>query len=262
MHPILFSFGSIKIFTYGVFLAAAFFLGLELVRKDLKRDTFDAKIGENFFFVVLFSSLIGARLFYVFFNWSEYLQEPLKIFKIWEGGLVFYGGFLFALIASLIFACKHKIKFLLLMDIFSPMLILGQAIGRLGCFFAGCCYGKPTTLPWGVVFPNLETTLAPSGIRLHPTQIYESIADLVVFFWIYLNRRKKKYDGQVFVNYVLGYALVRFIVEFFRGDARGPEFLHLPATQWMAAGFFLAALLTGFYLSRKKTVSDFRRLGN
>lgn len=251
MHPILFSIGSINVYTYGVFLAIAFLLGLALIRKDWKYFSLDPKLIENLFFTVLISALIGARLLYVLLNWPDYSHQPLKIFKIWEGGLVFYGGFLLSLVAFYLFIRKHHLNFWLVADIFAPLVILGQAIGRMGCFFAGCCYGKPTTLPWGVIFPNLKDTLAPPGISLHPTQIYESAGDLVVFFWLYTTRRKKKYNGQVFKNYVLGYALVRFIVEFFRGDERGPVFLNLPFTQWLALLFFFLALLTSVYLSRK-----------
>jgi phosphatidylglycerol---prolipoprotein diacylglyceryl transferase len=225
MYPIFFEIFNIKIYTYGFFVAMGFLAGITLAKKEALRLSEDPeKITDLCFYILLFS-IIGARIFYVFTNPELYIRRPLEIFKLWNGGLVFYGGFLAALVVGIIYVKKHNLSILKTADILSPSIALGHFIGRIGCFFAGCCYGRICELPWAVRFTH-EHTLAPAGIYLHPTQIYSALSNLIIFIIIMNIRKFKKLDGQVFLIYVMIYGIMRSIIEIFRGDFRGIMLLH------------------------------------
>jgi phosphatidylglycerol:prolipoprotein diacylglycerol transferase len=150
----------------------------------------------------------------------------LEVFKIWNGGLVFYGGFLGALLVVIIYLKVYRLPLGKTVDIAAVSLPLGHSLGRIGCFFAGCCYGKTCHMPWAVTFRHTES-LAPLNTPLHPTQLYLSFANLMVFLIIFSYRSKKHFDGQLFLIYVIFYGINRSIIETFRGDFRGGTFLEL-----------------------------------
>ncbi|KAF0133864.1 MAG: phosphatidylglycerol:prolipoprotein diacylglycerol transferase [Candidatus Saganbacteria bacterium] len=232
MHPILFKFGSITIFSYGFMIALAFLAGIYFsyflaVREGIK--------GEKIFdlaLVILVSSIVGARIFYVIEFWPDFISNPLEVFFIWQGGLVFFGGLLFAALAAVAFANYYKIKALKLMDIITPGTALGYGIGRIGCFLRGCCYGIETKLPWGIVFPGLSEAH-------HPTQLYAFISGIIMFTMLLLLYRKKKYDGQVFFSGLMFYSVYRFSVEFLRMN---PKYLFFSMAQWISILIFFLAL--------------------
>jgi phosphatidylglycerol:prolipoprotein diacylglycerol transferase len=208
----------------------------------------------DLFFYVILASLLGSRLFFIVINYNGYLQDPLSALKVWEGGLVFYGGLLFAIPTAIFYIRKKGLPLGILADAFAPPLALGHAVGRWGCFFAGCCFGSPTDLPWAVRFTDLHS-LAPQGDLLHPTQIYSSLMNfgicLVLIGWERWN--KVRPPGQVFWLYLLLYSIGRFGIEFFRGDERGIVFQVFSMSQFL--GIFLA-LLAGIMLLRARNVGN------
>lgn len=234
MYPLILSIGSFSLHTYGVLVATAFVVGLYVARLGARR----RKISETFLMdwamAVLLSGILGARLFYVLINFDYFRQHPADVFKVWQGGLVFYGGFLVAASVGVWLARRRLQPLASLADISTPALAIGQSIGRLGCFFAGCCYGKPTSSWVGIQFRD-PSALAPLGIALHPTQIYESLGTLaigLVLGWRLLN--KKDPAGMLFWLYVLLYGMLRFVLEIFRGDVRGEVMAGMYPSQWIA----------------------------
>jgi phosphatidylglycerol:prolipoprotein diacylglycerol transferase len=242
MHPVLFSWGSISIFSYGLLIAAGFLIGVALARREASRVGIDPERMTDLGFYIVVAALVGSRLLYVLTNPSHYLAHPLEILMIWKGGLVFYGGFLGALATALVYVRRKGLPVWGTADVIAPSIAFGQFLGRLGCFFAGCCYGKACELPWAVTFRHPET-LAPAGVPLHPTQLYSAAGNLMIFFFLMLLRKRKKWDGQVFWTYVFLYAVIRSIVEIFRGDFRGPEIGLLSVSQTIACFLALAAFL-------------------
>jgi phosphatidylglycerol:prolipoprotein diacylglycerol transferase len=240
MHPVLFKLGKLTIYTYGFFVAIGFLVGILLARHEAKRTGQDPEIIMDLCFYILIAAVIGSRLFYVLVNPSEFLEAPLEIFKIWKGGLVFYGGFIAAMITSIIYLRLKKISLWKTTDSIAPALAAGHFFGRLGCFSAGCCYGRACDLPWAVTFTHPET-LAPIGIPIHPTQLYSAAANLVIFGFLWYFRGKKKFDGQLFWIYVLLYGISRFFIEIFRDDFRGPVFLEMLSVS-QVIGIAMAAI--------------------
>jgi phosphatidylglycerol---prolipoprotein diacylglyceryl transferase len=250
MFPILFHVGPLTVRTYGAMVALAFLVSLEAAKGAAKA----RRISESFLLdlvaLLILSGLLGARLFYVLLNWSYFLQHPLEVIKVWEGGLVFYGGFILATLVGIAFCRTHRVPVGPVADCLSPALAIGQGIGRWGCFFAGCCYGKPTALPWGLKYSD-PTSLAPLGIRLHPTQLYESAGDFLLAGVLGLMlKRNRGSSGDIFWFYILFYGLLRFVVEVFRGDDRGAIVGGLAPSQMIS---LVAILIAGSILLVKKT---------
>ncbi len=224
MYPILLKLGKLSLHTYGFFVAMGFLAGILIAKREAERLGEDPDKIMDLSFYVMVSAILGSRLFYIVINPEIYLSDPLEIFKLWNGGLVFYGGFIAALIAGLIYLKIKKMPLWRTTDIAALSLAAGQFLGRLGCFSAGCCYGKTCDLPWAVTFTNPDT-LAPMGIPLHPTQIYHAISNLSIFAFLWFFRTRKKFSGQIFWMYILLYAVTRSFIEIFRGDFRGEPVL-------------------------------------
>jgi phosphatidylglycerol---prolipoprotein diacylglyceryl transferase len=245
MHPILFHFGPFSARTYGLLVALAFLGGLKLARAGARLQNLSENAILDLVAILVFSGLFGARLFYVLLNGSYFLEHPVEILKFWEGGLVFYGGFVVAALVGLWYVRRKGLRLGRVADALAPALALGQAIGRWGCFFAGCCYGRPTDRFWGVRFTD-PASLAPLNVELHPTQLYESFGSLVIalVLWVQLTKRRAQ-DGNVFWLYVLLYAVLRFGLEWLRGDDRGPTLGGLYPSQVIA---LIALLIAGSVL--------------
>jgi phosphatidylglycerol:prolipoprotein diacylglycerol transferase len=211
----------IYIASYGTMLAlgfiAAYLLACHLakLRGNSKEHLYNLAI------YVTASALIGARLFHVLFEeFHRYRQNPLKIIAFWEPGFSFYGGLICAGIVSYIYMRKNKLSPLRYLELIAPSLMLGQVFGRIGCFLAGCCWGKPTDLPWGVVFTHPLSMVGTPGIPLHPTQLYQALWNLggaVFLYWVF--RGKTYFPGKAVSLYLIIYPIGRFIIEFFRGDS-------------------------------------------
>ncbi|MCB4791099.1 MAG: prolipoprotein diacylglyceryl transferase [Elusimicrobia bacterium] len=245
MFPILLKIGPITIRTYGLLVAIGFFAALQYIL--IKAKTIGLHEDEILDIVLytIVAGLIGGRLLYVMLNWSYYANNFLQIFQLWEGGLVFYGGFFLSIIVILAYAGYHK-DFNLwgFSDIAAPAIAIGHFFGRLGCFFAGCCYGLPTDLPWACTFTNLNA-LAPLNIALHPTQVYEALGNLLIFLTLNWLLRFKHLSGQIFAVYLFLYGILRFHVEFLRGDDRGGFLFNLSPSQLIS----ILMVLTGVYIT-------------
>lgn len=252
MHPLLFQIGPLSIRTYGAMVALAFIVALRMAGWGARLRNIPEVFMVDVSAVAILSGLLGARLFYILQNISYFRDHPGEIFKLWQGGLVFFGGFLVASIITTWYVHRQRMPIAAVADCAAPALVLAQAIGRWGCFFAGCCYGRPTAVPWALRFKD-SAALAPLGIELHPVQIYESFGCLLIglFLWVRLVRRKDA-DGQVFWFYVLLYGLLRFVMEIFRGDDRGPTLGGLSQAQIIA---ILAVVIAGSILVAQKTAS-------
>ncbi|MFC1501254.1 prolipoprotein diacylglyceryl transferase [Elusimicrobiota bacterium] len=247
MHPILFKLGPITIHTYGFILALGIFMGLQYILFKAKQNS----ISSNFMLdLVLFSvidGLIGARLVYVVVNWGLYSNNIINTLKIWDGGLVFYGGLIFGGITGFTYTHLKKPKEIwLIADIFAPALAIGHFFGRIGCFFAGCCYGKECNLSWAVKFINPQS-LAPLNVLLHPTQLYEALGNLIIIMCLIIYDKRKMFQGSVFAAYLFMYGFLRFIIEFFRGDDRGEIFLGLSLGQGISLLVIIFAIMLWHY---------------
>ena len=250
MHPILIKIGSVPLYTYGLFVALGFLTALGLAQKEARRLGEDPGLMVDLGFYLLIAAIVGSRVFFLLVNPEVVLENPLAAFQIWKGGLVFYGGFIAALVTALVFVRKKKLPFMRVADIFSPGLAAGHAVGRIGCFFAGCCYGKECDLPWAVVFKD-PLSLAPTGVHLHPTQLYSVAANLMVFGILWFSRKRIARQGRLFWLYVLLYGVIRTILEFFRGDPRGFIFGGLSVSQTIGIALACVAVVA-LLLSRKK----------
>lgn len=252
MHPILFHIGPFALHSYGVFVAMAFLSAMGLALREARRVGEDPEKILDLCFYVLVAAIAGSRILYVVVNWPTFEQDPVEIVRIWHGGLVFYGGFIGAFIAAWWYIRSKKLSFLKTADILAPSIAFGQFVGRIGCFCAGCCYGKPSNLPWAVVFTDPES-LAPRGIPLHPTQLYSSLNGLLIFALLVGLRRIKSFDGQLFWSYVLLYAVTRSIIEIFRGDPRGMFFGGAISTSQLLGSIMAAvAIVMLIVLKRRK----------
>ena len=231
LYPTLFSLGPLKIHTYGALIALGISLALFYLSKQSKKYGFDyQKILDISIYLVL-SGIIGARVFYVIIEYRNFEGDVTGIFKIWEGGLVFYGGFLTAFATGYYLVRKYKLPVWKTLDLFAPAVPLAHTFGRMGCFFAGCCYGKPTSLPWAITFKNPDSLAQPVlNIPIHPTQIYESLSNLIIFLFLHWLQKHKSFDSQISWTYVILYSIMRFLVEFLRGDERGFVFDGLLST--------------------------------
>lgn len=255
MHPILFKIGPVTLYSYGALVATGFIVALLVALNQAKKQNIPKETILDIGFYILISAIVGSRLLFVLMDYEHYLKNPLDIFKIWEGGLVYYGGLLPAIPVVIIYCRKKGLPLWGIADIFAPSIAIGHAIGRLGCFSAGCCYGKPTDLPWGVTFTDLHS-LAIKGIPLHPTQLYEAIGEFAIFSFLILWRKRKTFDGELFGLYVLLYSFIRFINEFFRGDPRGFIYNGISLSQAISILLFLGAII---FIRNKRKDHEKRR---
>ncbi len=223
MHPVLLHIGSFNLYTYGLFVGLGFMTAIWISQKNATHHDISSQTIMDIFFVILLSALFGARFLYVLINFDSFKNNLSDIFKIWEGGLVFFGGFIAVIVVMAVYLKVKKFNFWKITDIISPGVALGHAVGRIGCFFAGCCYGKECDLPIAIKFTDPQT-LAPIGVYLHPTQIYSVFSNLILFFILLWIQKRKKFDGMVFLSHIMLYSLFRSIIEFFRGDFRGDFF--------------------------------------
>lgn len=220
MHPVLFHIGKVTLYSYGFMIAVGILVGLFLARRQAAKEGIDQDKIIDIVFYILVAALVGARLLFVLMNFGEYAAHPLDIVKIWQGGLVFYGGLVPGVVIAIWYIRRLGLPLWQVTDIFAPSLAIGHAFGRIGCFLAGCCYGEACALPWAVTFTD-PRSLAPQGVPLHPTQLYSALGLLLLFAFLVFLRKKKTFQGELFWTYILCYAVGRFLLEFLRGDDRG-----------------------------------------
>ena len=227
MYPEIFHIGSFPINTYGVFLAIAFLCAILVAVRLAARDGLPRERIYDLSLWMLLGGLIGSKILMLFTE-PEYRDHPLQLLSLdfLRSGGVFYGGLIGAVLTGYFLMKRYKLPWWKTADACAPGIAIGNFFGRQGCFAAGCCWGKPTNLPWGVKFTELghQITGVPTDVYLHPTQLYESFAMLFVFFFLLWMHKRKKFSGQVILLYALLYSIVRFAIEFVRDDPRGDIF--------------------------------------
>jgi phosphatidylglycerol:prolipoprotein diacylglycerol transferase len=225
MYPRLFELGPITVYTYGVLLAAAYLLGLKLAMNRAKALGLDSVRILDLGIYIIISALIGAKLLLLVTDFQLFRNDPRELLTLARSGGVFYGGLILAVAVALWYMRRSGLPLWTTCDVFAPGIALGHVIGRFGCFFAGCCYGRETTLPWGITFSDpfaAANVGTPLGVHLHPTQLYEAGAESLILLALLLTEKKwKPYAGRTFWLYILLYAISRYIIEIFRGDPRG-----------------------------------------
>jgi phosphatidylglycerol:prolipoprotein diacylglycerol transferase len=227
MYPEIFRIGSFPINTYGIFLAISFLCAILVSVKLAARDGLPREKIYDLSLWMLLAGLLGSK-FLMLFTEPEYRANPLNLLSLdfLRSGGVWYGGLLGAVLASYLLMKRYQLPWWKTADAFAPGIAIGNFFGRQGCFAAGCCWGKPTNLPWGVKFTELghEITGVPTDTHLHPTQLYESFAMLLVFLFLLWLHKRKRFSGQVILAYALLYSIIRFAIEFVRDDPRGDVF--------------------------------------
>jgi len=227
MYPELFHIGNFPINTYGVFLALAFLCAILISVKLAVRDGLAREKIYDLCLWMLLASLVGSKLLMLFTE-PEYRERPMQLLSLdfLRSGGVFYGGLIGAVAVGFFLMKRYNLPWWKTADACAPGIALGNFFGRQGCFAAGCCWGKPTDLPWGVKFGQLghEITGVPTDVFLHPTQLYESFSMLIVFFFLLWLHRRRRFSGQVILAYALLYSVIRFAIEFVRADPRGDIF--------------------------------------
>ncbi len=225
MYPRLLELGPFTIYTYGVLLAAAFLLGLKLATTRARRRGLDAGRILDLGIYIIVAAIVGGKLLLLVTDFGSFRANPTEFLSLARSGGVFYGGLILAVLVAFWYMRRHALPLWTTFDVFAPGIALGHAIGRLGCLMAGCCYGHATHLPWGITFSDPFTGSyvgTPLGTPLHPTQIYESLAEAaILIFLLRLERRRGDFPGRTFWTYILLYGLSRYAIEFFRGDPRG-----------------------------------------
>jgi phosphatidylglycerol:prolipoprotein diacylglycerol transferase len=258
MHPKLLTLPYFTIYTYGAMLALAFLSALLWLFRSARREGLDRERMAGLGLWVIIGAIAGAKVLMLLRSLPYYMDYPSEFWSLGtlQSGGDFYGGFIGALVATVVFFAKYRnMPRWRIADLCGPAIALGQAIGRVGCFMAGCCYGHPTELPWSVTFTDpaaAEIVGTPLGICLHPVQMYESLSCLALFFFLVWLSRRKRFEGQIILAYSMFYAVIRFIIEYVRGDAnRGFVFDGLFSTSQFVALIVIAVGLP-FYLSRRK----------
>ena len=252
MHPILFNVFGKDIYSYGIMAALGFLSSiltwLWLGRNETRREGFATDLG----FWLMLSGIVGSRIAYVAANWSFYAKSPLDVVRIDQGGLIFYGGLILASCALVGFAMRNRLPVWHLADFAIPGLAIGHALGRIGCFLNGCCYGRPAgNNLFGIAYPPVcEPGRLFEGIALYPVQLVESACLLAIWFALLFAYPRRRKDGSVFALYLLLYPPCRFLLEYLRGDAR-QSWLALDAAQVVSIGLFLAGLLLFALLPRR-----------
>ena len=225
MYPRLLELGPVTVYTYGLLLAAAYLLGLQLARVRAGHRGLDANRVLDLGIYIIISALVGAKLLLLVTDWSSFRADPRELLTLARSGGVFYGGLILAVLVALWYIRHVGLPLWTTCDVFAPGIALGHVVGRFGCLFAGCCYGKPTTKPWGITFTDpfaASNVGTPLGVPLHPTQLYEAGAEFVILLILLWSERKgRPFAGRTFWLYMLLYAISRFVIEFYRGDDRG-----------------------------------------
>ena len=270
MHPRLFTVpafdllgrnvGPLVMPTYGILLVLGMLAGLWIVTRQARKAGLVPDTISDMAVYAIIAGLIGAKVLLLVVEWPFYSRNPRELLSLFQSGGVFYGGLLGAIPVAFWYARRHRLDGWKTADVLAPGVVVGQAVGRLGCFMAGCCYGRPSGVPWAVTFTDLYANRnvgTPLDTPLHPTQIYESLACFLILGVLLWMAPRKRFHGQVVLAYVSLYAVARFVIEMFRGDAiRGFVFGgRLSTSQAIAIAMVVAAALVLPYLARRKRVA-------
>ncbi len=268
MHDIAFKLGPLTIHWYGILVALGFLAGLWTAGRRARREGIPPERIFDLGPWLIVGGILGGRILYVISYWNEeFAADPFpKVLKIWEGGLVFYGGLIGATLGAMIYLHWKKLPMWKMADVLAPSIALGSAFGRIGCLMHGCCFGRVCSVPWGLTFPphspawdlqvqNGLINANEPALPVHPTEIYDSAVNFLFYLFLAWLFRRKKFDGQVFSVYLIGYAILRSCVEYFRGDypVRYLGGIATPA-QLVSIGIILSGVLLLFLLPRPQPV--------
>ena len=235
MHPILLETPYFSLKAYGLFVAIGFLAGISYCLREARNQGYNQQHILDLGFYIILAAIVGSRVFYVLTNLESYRHNPLDIF----------------LVVGIVYIKKFNLPVGKTLDLFAPSLAIGEFFGRIGCFFAGCCYGTECNLPWAVTFNNPQS-LARIGVPLHPTQLYSSAAALITFLILVFWSKRKSFDGQIALLWILVYSAFRGIIEFFRGDPRGYLIMNTFAvSQVISAVLIIVSLIMLVTLKRK-----------
>jgi phosphatidylglycerol---prolipoprotein diacylglyceryl transferase len=255
MHPILFEAGGFTVYTYGVLLAAAYLLGLQFALVRARARGLDAQRVMDLGIWIIISALAGAKLLLLVVDFRQYASDPRGLLDLVRSGGVFYGGLIAAVTVALIYLRRHGLPLWTTTDVFAPGIALGHVVGRMGCLLAGCCFGKPASVPWAITFHDpaaFQNAGTPLDIPLHPTQLYEAGAEaLILVLLLAFERKGRPFPGRTFWSYMLLYGVSRFVIEFYRGDPRGTVFEALSTSQFVSVILVPLSILMLFLLSRR-----------
>jgi phosphatidylglycerol---prolipoprotein diacylglyceryl transferase len=225
MHPILFEIGRFPVYTYGVLLAAAYLLGLQFALVRARTRGLDPNRVMDLGIWIIISALAGAKLLLLVVDFDTFGRSPAALVTLLRSAGVFYGGLIAAVLVALWYLRRHRMPMWTVTDVFAPGIALGHVVGRLGCLAAGCCFGRPTDVPWAITFHSeyaAQNVGTPLNVPVHPTQLYEAGAELLILIVLLATERKgRPFPGRTFWGYMFLYGISRFIIEFFRGDIRG-----------------------------------------
>jgi phosphatidylglycerol---prolipoprotein diacylglyceryl transferase len=259
MHPILFEFGAVTVYTYGVLLAAAYLLGLQFALVRARSRGLNPQRVMDLGIWIIISALVGAKLLLLLLYPSQFASAA-GLLNLARSAGVFYGGLIAAVTVALLYLRRHHMPLWTTTDCFAPGIALGHVIGRMGCLMAGCCYGRPTTLPWAITFRNplAEANVGtPLNVPLHPTQLYEAGAELLILGILLVSeRRGRQFPGRTFWLYMLLYGVSRFAIEFFRGDDRGLVMGVLSTSQFVSVLLVPLAIVMLVLLGRGLSPRD------
>lgn len=252
MYPVIFKIYGLTVYSYGAMLALAFLLAIVTAVFRAQKLKIDSQVIFDLGIVVILSGVLGARLFFVLLNFSYYAKNPAEIIRMDKGGLVVLGGVIASIIIVYIYCRVKRLDPFDIADIVAPSLSLGQAVGRLGCFLNGCCWGIPTGLPIGVCFPPRDFMPAEYwGIPLHPVQLYNTFGNLILFCFLSYIFKKRKVKGEVFAFYLILHPILRFGMEFLRGDNE-KAFAGLTVFQIMSIFLFIAGVIMMAVIRKNK----------
>ncbi len=252
MRPTLFKLGALPIRGYGLMVAIAFLVATYVAARRAEKKGISSQIIFDMGLYILVSAMLGARIFHALQHLDTY-DSFWDVLKLWQGGLAYYGGFMLALVVSILYARKKKLPTGTILDIFGPSLILGVGIARIGCFLAGCCFGKPTSLPWGVTFPEGSLPWFELGLqKIHPTQLYSVLSLLCIFTILMIIQKHMKFSGQLFLFCVIMYSVHRFLIDFLRYYAPEERMGTLATSQVMSiiGGVIAVAVMIALMVRR------------
>jgi phosphatidylglycerol:prolipoprotein diacylglycerol transferase len=242
VHKIALQLGQLTITWYGAFVAFGFLAGIWTAGRRGLRNRIAPELVMDLGFWLFVGAILGARFLYVISYWREsFAGQPWwEIFMVHHGGLVYYGGLIGAIVSCLACVRIKKLALWKMADVLAPSIALGYFFGRFGCLMNGCCYGRQTDIPWGIQFPNGHETYPQ---HVHPTQIYDALLNLGLYIGLALLYRRRKFEGQVFAAYLIGYAVLRAFVEIFRGDYSVHYLGWATPAQLVSIGILLAGLI-------------------
>jgi phosphatidylglycerol:prolipoprotein diacylglycerol transferase len=248
--------------TYGVLIAAGFIFAMKLGQRQALHEGEDPDRVVDLAFYVLLTGLIGSRIVFILTKLDDYVKNPVEILMFWRGGLVWYGGFIAASLYVVWYCRRYRLNFFKHADLYIPLVALAHGFGRVGCLAAGCCHGKPTDLPWGIVFPNGSMAHAAQqsaglvaygdhALPIHPTQLYEAGFEIGMFWLLTMLRPRKRFHGELLLIWLATYPIARSIIEVVRGDKeRGVWFLGLSTSQLISIVVAGVAVWVFFHLRK------------